>query len=336
MRISRTPVALGVTLSAVCLWIAFRQVPLVDLAARLRLGDYRWLLVYPVLATALNLLRSEIWRLLLGRRVTRANAFWAYGTGFLVNNVLPFRMGEAARIGLLAAREQLPVVEVAAAAGLERVLDLVWVIAIVAISLPVNGVGPDVRRALLGVQITAVVAIGAIGIVIVAGHRFTGVLSALSARLMPQASPPIVARWRELTTGLSAMRRPGVALRTIVGSAVVWMITIVLQWTVLKAFQPNAGLQDAALLVGLVSIAAAVPAAPGAIGTYQWVAQQALALPFPALYTPSRALAAALVSHAASYVFSSMLGAIGLWYFGVSLSRLRRIDDRVLEPVRAR
>src|SRR5207244_9363745 len=141
-------------LSAVCLWIAFRRIAFADLAANLRMADYRWLIGYPVLATALNLVRSEIWRLLLRRRVTRADAFWAYGTGFLVNNVLPFRMGEVTRIGLLANRRHLPVLEVAAAAGLERVLDIVFVMLIVVASLPFATGAVEMRHALVLLAVT--------------------------------------------------------------------------------------------------------------------------------------------------------------------------------------
>src|SRR5204863_8963627 len=120
-----------------------------EIADTRRVADYRWLLCYPILATALNLLRSEIWRLLLRGRTARADAFWAYGAGFLINNVLPLRMGEATRVGLLAARRRLPVVEVAAAAGLERVLDLVWVIAILAAVLPFAAGAVGLRQAAL-------------------------------------------------------------------------------------------------------------------------------------------------------------------------------------------
>ena len=62
MKVGRVQVVVGVTLSAVCLWIAFRRIAIADLAANLRMADYRWLICYPFLATALNLVRSEIWR----------------------------------------------------------------------------------------------------------------------------------------------------------------------------------------------------------------------------------------------------------------------------------
>src|SRR5437870_346979 len=127
---------LSVAISVTCLAIAFRGVGLADLRRSLQSANYWWLLVYPVLGIALNVIRAEIWRVLLRRRAAATEAFWAYSVGFLVNNVLPLRLGEAARVAVLAVRRGLPVVEVGAAAALERVLDLVAVLAILAGVLP--------------------------------------------------------------------------------------------------------------------------------------------------------------------------------------------------------
>jgi uncharacterized protein (TIRG00374 family) len=318
--VKRISVAVGVVLSATFLWIAFRRVVLADLFASFRIADFRWLIVYPVLATALNLVRSEIWRLLLRKRVTVADAFWGYSIGFLVNNVMPFRVGEAARIGVLARKRRLPIVEVAAAAGMERVLDMLSVVLILAIALPLTTGTLGMQHATIVAAIATAAVIAGIVIVVLFGESLEPLVEKVLTMVAPRHADAFVRRWREFHGALAVMREPAIALPAAVGALSVWALTVVLQWTVLRAFQPSAGLLDAALLVGIVSIASAVPAAPGAIGTYQWVAQQALTLPFPALYTITSALAIALVSHAASYVYSSILGVIGLWYFGVSLA----------------
>ena len=316
-------VAFGIALSAIFLWLAFRRVEFADLAASFRLADFRWLIVYPAFATALNLIRSEIWRLLLRKRVTVADAFWGYSIGFLVNNVMPFRMGEAARIGVLARKRHMPIVEVAAAAGIERVLDMISVLVILAIVLPLTTATMGMQHAAAVAAGMTTVVIAGIVVVIAFEERIEGLVEAVFRRLTSAHADAFVHRWRQLTRGLLVLRQPSIAIPSTLGALAVWALTVVLQWTVMRAFQPAAGMLDAALMVGVVSIAAAIPAAPGAIGTYQMVGQQALTLPFPALYTMSSALAIALVSHAASYVFSSILGVIGLWYFGVSLAAFK-------------
>ncbi len=316
-------VVAGVALSAAFLWIAFRRVELADLLASFRLADFRWLIVYPVFATALNLIRSEIWRLLLRKRVTVADAFWGYSIGFLVNNVMPLRVGEAARIAVLARKRQLPLVEVAAAAGIERVLDMLSVVLLLAIALPLTTGTLGMQHAAVVAAVVTAVVIAGTAIVVLFGESLEPLVERLLAIVVAKHAGMLVRRWRELHSALAVMREPRIAVPATFGALSVWVLTVVLQWTVLRAFQPSAGLLDAALMVGVVSIASAVPAAPGSIGTYQYVAQQALTLPFPALYTMTSALAIALVSHAASYVYSSLLGVVGLWFFGVSLAAFR-------------
>lgn len=330
----RLGVALGV--SGVCLWVAFRAVPVDELLASLRSANYWWLLAYPVLGTLLNIIRSEIWRRLLRGRATTTEAFWSYSVGFLVNNVLPFRMGEAARVVALATRCRIPVVEVATAAGLERLLDVVSLLIIVVGLLPFMTHLVDVGRAAWWSAGLAAALIASVSALVAGRRHVDRWADRVTSAVMPRYRPAIMKRWHELMNGLAVASDPAVAVPVIGGAAAVWALTLVLQWTVLRALQPEAGMIDAAVMVAVVSFGGAIPAAPGAIGTYQWVGQQALTVPFPVLYPPALALAAAVVSHAASYVFSTILGAIGLWYLGISLSQVSgegRVADSALERV---
>jgi uncharacterized membrane protein YbhN (UPF0104 family) len=139
-------------------------------------------------------------------------------------------------------------------------------------------------------------------------------------------------RWAELTRGLSALSERSIGLPAAAASLVVWTLTVVLQWLVLRSFQPHAGFVDAAVMIAVVSLAIALPAAPGFVGVYHWAGQQALTIAFPQLYDASTALAAATVAHAVSYVTSTALGVMGLWYFGMArrdFARALRYDIEV-------
>jgi uncharacterized protein (TIRG00374 family) len=313
--ISRFGVAAAI--SGVALWLAVRNAQLVGLRSALTHADFVWLLPYPVVCIVLNVIRGEIWRQLLRRRVTTAQAFWAYSVGFLANNVLPFRLGEAVRVVMLSRRCELPVVEVAAAAGLERLLDL----AILAVLLA--AVGPRIAR-IPGLMTGAVLVVAIVGLALVAIvmlvrwrdqslvalERATGWMSDASRRV-------VAAKWRDLTRGLGILLKPSVGIPVTGAAAVVWILTVVLQWLVLRSFQPQAGVVDATFMIVAVSLAIALPAAPGFVGVYHLAGQQALAVAFPRLYDANTALAATTVSHAVSYVTSTALGVIGLWYFGI-------------------
>jgi uncharacterized protein (TIRG00374 family) len=310
-------VSAAVAISAAALWLAARNAHVDGLRSALVHADFVWLLPYPVICVVLNLIRGEIWRQFLRRRVTTAQAFWAYSVGFLANNVLPFRLGEAVRVVVLSKRCELPVVEVAAAAGLERLLDL----AILAVLLA--AVGPRIAHipglmtgALL---VVAIVVLGVVAIAMLVRWRDRSVVAIERATGWLSDGPrrAVAGKWRDLTRGLSILLKPSVGIPATGAAAAVWILTVVLQWLVLRSFQPQAGAVDATFMVAAVSLAIALPAAPGFVGVYHLAGQQALMVAFPGLYDANTALAATTVAHAVSYVTSTALGVIGLWYFGM-------------------
>ncbi|HVZ23113.1 MAG TPA: lysylphosphatidylglycerol synthase transmembrane domain-containing protein [Vicinamibacterales bacterium] len=311
----------GVVVSAVCLVVAFRHVELSSFTAALRTADYRWLLWYPVLCVALNLVRGEVWRLLLKRKCGLAPAFWAYTVGFLFNNILPLRVGEAARIVVLARHERLPIAEVAATAILERLLDLAAVLLVLVCTLPVVGLGEGALS--YGAMLALVVIVGVVGAIYAASRwrdQLEKPIGRLSALGGPAVNESVIRRWREAVDGVSRLLKPRIGVPAALGILFVWAMSVAAQWTVLLAFQPRATAVEGAFMVAVVSLAIAVPAAPGFIGVYQWAGQQALVHAFPVSYTPASGLAIAVAAHAISYLCSTLLGVVGLWYFGVSLS----------------
>jgi uncharacterized protein (TIRG00374 family) len=326
---SGTRLAGSLVISGGALWLAARKVHADELRWALSRATWVWLLPYPAICIVLNMVRGEIWRRLLGRRVTTGQAFWAYSVGFAANNVLPFRLGEAARVVVLSMRGQLPIVEVAAAAGLERLLDMG------VLALMLGLLAPSVARVpgLGGGAAFVVVLVGIALAVIVALVRFRDPARRLFERAtswLPVAQRhAAVERWNELVRGLAVLLEPRIGVPAAAGAVLVWILTVLLQWLVLRAFQPAAGAADAAFMVVAVSLAIALPAAPGFIGVYHWAGQQSLLAAFPQLYDPSVALAAATVAHAASFATGTVLGIIGLWYFGLAPSTLARaLRDR--------
>ena len=309
-------------LSAIALWLASRNVQLNGLRSALAGASLSWLLLYPIIAVILNVGRGEIWRRLLRGRVTTTEAFWAYSIGFLANNVLPFRIGEGVRVVALAKRRGLPVVEVLAAASLERLLDMAALALILAIVAPQVADVPGLASG--AVLVVLLVAAMVTAIVVVTRYREPPpALVDWCTRVLPQRfGRAIIDRWRDLTQGLAVLLDPAIGIPTAAGALVVWVLSIVLQWLVLRAFQPQASALDASFMVAVISLAIALPAAPGFVGVYHWAGQQSLVQAFPHRYDPSTALAAATVAHAAAYITGTVIGLGGLWYYGMSLSTI--------------
>jgi hypothetical protein len=320
------------TVSGLALWLAARNAHLDSLRSTLAGAHFVWLIPYPFICIVLNLIRGEIWRILLRRRAGAWQAFWAYSVGFVANNVLPFRVGEAARVVVLSARSGIPLVEVAATAGLERLLDLAMLSLMLAMLGPAVVHLPGLAGSAVLVAVLVAGALVAIAMLARFRERLPAFVRTVTRPLPLTVRDVAVARSDDLTRGLTALVQPGIGVPAAVGASVVWILTVVLQWLVLRAFQPEAGAADAAFMVAAVSFAIALPAAPGFVGVYHLAGQQSLTTAFPHLYDASTALAAATVAHAVSYITSTALGVIGLWYFGLRPAAmtgvLREKDDR--------
>ena len=87
----------GLAISAAALALALLGIDLRQVVETLAQAEYIYLL--PVTAGMLAYLASRAvrWRLLLGPGVSLSQCFWVTAIGYLVSNVLPFRLGDPAR-----------------------------------------------------------------------------------------------------------------------------------------------------------------------------------------------------------------------------------------------
>src|ERR1044071_3340486 len=121
---------------------------------------------YGLLAIALTIgflwmvIRAAVWRTLLRNRASYADVFWTIGEGYLLNNFLPFRLGEIGRAFLLSRKsdpstrpigqsgQRLQFMEVLPTIVIERAMDLGYSAVILLAALPfVVGAGGEIGRA---------------------------------------------------------------------------------------------------------------------------------------------------------------------------------------------
>src|SRR3972149_12123762 len=88
---------LGLAVSAASLWIALARVPWPELVATIASAQPGWLALALALQVLAVVTRAERWAALLGLRRRLGLSTWAQSIGYLVNNVLPLRIGAGAR-----------------------------------------------------------------------------------------------------------------------------------------------------------------------------------------------------------------------------------------------
>ena len=316
---------IGIALGLLLLWLAFRGVPMSELGEALAGGEYVWLVPLAGLELVGFVGRAVRWQALLARPGILEDAFWAQSVGFIFTNLLPFRLGEAVRVVVLGQRARLPLLQVAASAGAERVLDVAAVLVMLLLVLPAMVVPTVVLRAGEVFALIVLAVLLGTALVLVFRRQTETVLARLQERRPGALLRALLPRWRELVNGLAPLSRPKVVIQSVLLSASIWGLYVLAYWCVLRAFRSDASVVEAAFMVIALSLAISLPSSPGFIGVFQFAGQQALVLPFGGKYDPATALAATLAAYLVWYALTSVLGGLGMWKMGETFAGIGRL-----------
>jgi glycosyltransferase 2 family protein len=277
----------------------------------LQTSDYWWLIPAFGAFVAATLMRAMRWRSLFARdrRPPRGPVIAATMIGYLFNNIMPARAGEAARVVALTQRAGTPPAEIVGTVVVERAYDVLSILIIFFCAAPwlprVSWFGP---AAVFAAVLTVVFA-AAIWVLAVHGDRPLRFVLRPLARL-PRLSTEWVERFSvELATGLSGLRDRRVALEAFVWSIAIWLVSALWAWLVLLAFQPELDFAAGVLVIVALGLAMILPSPPAAVGVFE--AAALLALKAYGI-SQTAALPYALVLHVANFIPFILGGAVTL------------------------
>jgi uncharacterized protein (TIRG00374 family) len=278
-------------------------------------------------------LRAARWQYLLLPlgRPSFATVFKTTVIGFAASTLLPARAGEVVRPLLLARKEGFSATSAFATIIVERLLDLVTVLLLFGFYLAFYDTGADagnstVYRALKsgGLIAGAVSVAGLAFMMMVAGHPDRLATWALRVeRVLPTRVANAVADLvRTFLEGLAVVRQPRRLAMAGVLSLPLWLSIAVGIWATTRAFHIEMSYPGAFLMMAILVVGVAVPT-PGAVGGFHKAYQIGAVAFFGA--ANDRAVGAALVLHAISFVPVTIAGAIFMAQEGLSLSGVRGI-----------
>jgi len=288
------------------------------------------LLLVSVLAICLTFVARTIrWRYLLSplgdtrfRTVFRSTVI-----GFGALAVLPVRAGDVIRPYLLARQERLPVTSVFATVVMERVLDLVAVLVLLAVyvwgfagltDLPARLLNPIKFSATVAAAVAAALLV--IMWVLATHPERIGGLAAALARVLPgKLSDRVGSLASTFSSGFAAARSVRQLLLAVAWSFALWLLIAAQAWTVTIAFGIPMPFPGTFLLQSMLVIGVAVPT-PGGVGSFH----EAYRLGVTTFFGASRdqAVAAALVTHAISFIPPVLGGILFMAQDGLSFGRL--------------
>jgi uncharacterized protein (TIRG00374 family) len=260
------------------LWLAFHDVEPAAVGRAFAAADPVWLAA-AVGSIALTVACAALrWGVLLGVGGRHAGVLAA---GVIVsqvaNLVMPFRFGDAVRIGAVSRTLAIPPAAVLASVAVERLFDVIFV-ALTAGALVAAGVLPPFARSGM-LSLTAAIGLVLAALVIAVTMRplLERALGA-GANRYPRAHAWISRQLDQLIAGLARVAIPSTAARVFLLSAAVMSASILTAWLVLRASGLDAPAVSAAVVVIAVQIGGVVVPIPGAIGISQVITVQTLKL----------------------------------------------------------
>lgn len=248
--------------------------------------------------------------------------------GFAATSLLPARAGEVVRPYLLARREGLSATAAFATIIVERLLDTLMVLVLFAAYLLAFDPGMDGRNAatfralkLGGVAVGAVALLGLAIMMVAAGHpERLGDWALRIDRVLPARLAHAVARFvRLFTTGLAVVRQPRRLLMAGVLSLPLWLAIAAGIWLTSLAFGIDMPFPGSFLMLALLVVGVAVPT-PGAVGGFHEAYRIGVTTFFDV--PNDRAVGAAIVLHAISFILVAIAGVVFMAQDGLSLSRV--------------
>jgi len=289
----------GIILSVAALYLAFRNVPISDLFNYLTSINYLWVIPSIMVLLFSFVLRVVRWQIILAsaRKVNFWRAFHPLMIGFMINCILPGRLGEVARPMILRKRDNFPVSTGLATVAAERVFDILLLISLFIVVFATVKIRPDLTMTFgkyeLNRQTLETIGIGMIqiclvlvaGIVLVTIEKTRNIINRLITRIphllffigsagketfKEKLCIPLVHIVNNFAQGLSLIKDPKKICICLALSVAVWS-TAVFSYYIMSFGCPGIELTflEMTAVVVIIFFFIALPSAPGFWGVWE-------------------------------------------------------------------
>ncbi len=262
--------------------------------------------------------RAVCWQTLLQRRVSLLWAFLGLNEGYLLNNILPFRLGELGRSFLIGRRTGMGTINTLSTVVVERAYDLAIAAGLLLSVLPFV-LKMEWARPIAYIVLAIIIA-ALFGLYLAARHREALVgwaqkrfahIGLINRLVLPSLN--------SLLEGFSVLTRFELFAISLGMLLVSWGFALLRDYLVISSIVSTAPFWWVMLAISASNLGGAVPSMMASLGTFEGAATGAMVL---AGAQPEVGLVYAIVIHAVHLVVSSSIGAIALAMEGQSLTKL--------------
>ncbi|MDX2163101.1 MAG: lysylphosphatidylglycerol synthase transmembrane domain-containing protein [bacterium] len=324
-------VVIGLAVSVLAVASIFTQIDVNQLVEAFRSARYIFVLPSLVCILAGLWARGIRWRVLLNDDLSTLRAFNIMNIGYMVNGVLPLRLGEIGRAYLASqAAPTLPMMRALSTIVVERLLDVLSVLVLMGIAIAAAPVHEDLRR--IAAAATPTMILGFAILIGMAAQRERTLW--LTRQIVQRVSllerlhvDRIAAQFLD---GLMPLTHPRLLGRTLLWTLVAWFFSILSGIVLMPAFFDAPDTIAVLLFSAAASFANALPAAPGSLGTYEY----AILISFQSLGYQNTAgiIGFAVMIHALNLGSNAILGIWGLLQEGLTLNQLSERVKGLQQP----
>ncbi len=260
--------------------------------------------------------RAKVWQTLLRDKPKYSDVLFSAGEGYLLNALLPFRLGEVGRVFLLSRKSGMTFSEILPTIVIERVMDLLFSAGMLLIGL--TYVTEAQSSAQVGYVIGGIMIAGLVMMYALARNRQWALelFHKLSNRwtILQKVGGSFL---ESFLTGLGVLTDGWLFLRFLFWMTLNWLVAMVAYHLMTLSFFPQAQFFWMFFVLGAAAFGGAIPALPGGVGTFEGAISGAL---FLFTGDQSTSLAVALTARLYNYLNSGVIGGIGLIREGQTLS----------------
>jgi uncharacterized protein (TIRG00374 family) len=308
---------LGILISLLCLAAIFIFIKPADILAALQTAQYGYLAIAGLCIVAFMLLRAVRWQFMLnsGRSTNESvpynSVFHIQNIGYMLNNLLPLRLGDLSRAILIGSVPPLTISQGISTMVVERIFDLLFMVILFPFTLvAVADLPADINTA---VQISGIIAIVATLILIIAANQ-RPLAAKIAAFFLDRIRFLDTVAWLQrldnLLSGLNTLTRLKDGLTLLALSILVWLPIIAGYYYAMLAANLQPTLIQAAFVVCIAAFSVAAPSSPGQLGVFE--AGVTLALVTILGQPDAQSASFAFLYHASNYLILGLLGIIGI------------------------
>ncbi|MEQ9410608.1 MAG: lysylphosphatidylglycerol synthase transmembrane domain-containing protein [Fuerstiella sp.] len=321
---------IGIAISVVCFAYSMKGTSVDALTQGFKNANYLTLPLMLAMLGGFYWLKAMRWAWLLSpvRQLSTGALFRPLLIGFAANNILPAHLGEFVRVFVVRKQHNIPASTVLSTVVLERIFDVVAILALFSIGLMfARDLPDDYRRNALVLGVLCVGVVICVAVYLIWTNWFLKLAETMMSWVLPEAIwSKILEMLRAGAHGLSALKSGKMVLLITLSSFAQWLLNGLLAYTALRAFHVPVTLTSGLIITGVTAIGVTIPSTPGYFGVIQYCFRISMAAQGLKV-DPSLVLASSLYYHICMYIPVTTLGLYYLHSLGLSVSDLTKAAD---------